>query len=76
MHYKHLFDVNKHNNNDVWKIINEIINYKNKKLCSMPDTIIDSNNKLQSNPFNISCAFNEYFANVSAKMASVISPKA
>ena len=42
---------------------------------SIPDTIIDRNNKLQSNPFNISSAFNEYFTNVSAKMASVISPK-
>ena len=75
MHYEHLFDANKHNNNKVWKIINEIINYKNKKLGSIPDTIIDSNNKLQLNSFNISCAFNEYFANVGAKMASVISPK-
>ena len=75
MHYEDLFDANKHNNNKVWKIINDIIDYKNKKLGSMPDTIIDSNNKLQSNPFNISCAFNEYFANVGVKMASVISPK-
>ena len=75
MHYEHLFDANKHNNNKVWKIINEIINYKNKKLGFIPDTVIDSNNKLQTIPFNISCAFNEYFANVDAKMASVISPK-
>ena len=52
-----------------------MINYKTKKLCSIPETIIDSNNKLQFNPFNISCAFNEYFANVGAKMASVVSPK-
>ena len=75
MHYEHLFDASKHNNNKVWKIINDIINYKTKKLGSIPETIIDSNNKLQSNPFNNSCAFNEYFANVGAKMASVISPK-
>ena len=54
MHYKHLFDASKHNNNKVWKIVNDIINYKNIKLSSIPDTIIDSNNNLQSNPFNIS----------------------
>ena len=75
MHYEHLFDTNKHNNNKVWKIINDVINYKTKKLGSIPETIFDSNNKLQSNPFNISWAFNEYFANVGAKMASLISPK-
>ena len=75
MHYEHLFDASKHNNSKVWKIINEIINYKNKKLGSIPNTIIDRNNKLQSNPFHISGAFNEYFAYVGAKMASVISPK-
>ena len=74
MHYEHLFDENKHNNNKVWKIINDIINYKTKKLGSIPEIIIDSN-KLQSNRFNINCAFNEYFANNGAKMASVISPK-
>ena len=53
MHYEHLFDANKHNNNKVWKIINDIINFKTKKLGSIPETIIDINNKLQSNPFNI-----------------------
>ena len=66
--------MNKNNNNKAWKSINDIINYKNKKLSSISDTIIDGN-KTQSNPFNISSAFNEYFANVGVKMASEIPPE-
>ena len=37
---------------------------KHAPTTKVPDTIIDHNNKLQSNPFNISNAFNKYFANV------------
>ena len=74
MHYQQLSHVNKNNYNKVWKIKNDIINYKNKKLSLIPDTIIDGNNKMQSNPFNISNAFNEYFANVGVKMVSETPP--
>ena len=44
---------------------------KRAPTTKVPDTIIDYNNKLQSNPFNISNAFNKYFANVGVNPISI-----
>ena len=70
VHYKHLFDWV---NTTIAKFWNSEWHNKlqEQKLSSLPDTIIDSSNKLQSNCFNIRNAYNKYFANVAVKMAEV-----
>ena len=67
--YQNYFTANNNNLRKIWQGIKEIINVKNK--CNDTPSCISDNNKLLTNPKDISNSFNNYFTNIAGNILKV-----
>ena len=71
MYYNTLIAESQHNSKKVWQIINDIVNFRQKQNHTIFEYVTDDQSATYTDAHDISYAFNNYFADMGSKLASL-----